>query len=145
VKTKSDSLLARPRSLGRMVIELTNVHACESRCDGNEPLSSNVSAVLHVLFSGDLLETLVDLIEYSNELNPTFSIEFRQFVRSLFRYCNAQVTALLLDCYSAIHSDSKLFRHISPTTVTIRLSTPFFDAQLIPLDIECSQTTRYKP
>jgi hypothetical protein len=128
-----------------MVIELTNVHARESRCDGNELLSSNVSAVLHVLFSGDLLETLVDLIEYSNELNPTFSIEFRRFVRSLFRYCNAQVTALLLESYSAIHSDSKFFRHISPTTVTIRLSTPVFDAQLIPLDIECLQTTRCTP
>jgi hypothetical protein len=144
VKTQSDSLLARPWSLGRMVIELTNVHACESRCDGNEPLSPSESAVLHVLFRDDLLVNLVDLIEYSNELNSTFSTEFRQSVRSLFRYCNAQVSALLLDCYSAIHSDGKLFRYISPTTVTTRLSTPFFDAQLKPLNIVFANYACYK-
>jgi hypothetical protein len=56
---------------------------------------------------------------------PPFSIS-----KYMYATGYAEVTALLFDCYSAIHSDSKLFRYNSLTTVTIRLSTPFFYAQL---------------
>ena len=59
-----------------MIVELTYVHTRVPCRDGDEPLSSNVGVVFYVLVFCDLLETLVDLIEYSNKLNPTFSREF---------------------------------------------------------------------
>jgi hypothetical protein len=108
----SNPFLARTGSAILVVVELSYVHASESRRHRHLPYSAGAKIQLYILFRQRLQYALVQCIDNIHKLCPSLTRKLHRFLCVVFgNYCE-QIVVFFLNANVTIQSDVTLFRDV---------------------------------